>query len=34
MDITKWSILTSDWLYSLQQKMEKIYTVSKNKIGS
>ena len=31
MDITKWSILKSDWLYSLQPKMEKLYTVSKNK---
>ena len=32
MDITRWSILESDWLYSLQLKMEKLYTVSKNKI--
>ena len=24
----------SDWLYSLQPKMEKLYTVSKNKTGS
>ena len=31
MDITRWSISKSDWLYSLQPKMEKIYTVSKNK---
>ena len=31
MDITRWSILKSDWLYSLQSKMEKLYTVSKNK---
>ena len=31
MDITRWSILKSDWLYSLQPKMEKLYTVSKNK---
>jgi len=30
-DITRWSILKSDWLYSLQPKMEKLYTVSKNK---
>ena len=34
MDITKWSILKLDWLYSLQPKMEKFYTVSKNKTGS
>ena len=34
MDITRWSILRSDWLYSLQPKMEKLYTVSKNKTGS
>ena len=33
-DITSWSILKSDWLYSLQPKMEKLYTVSKNKTGS
>ena len=31
MDITRWSILKSDWLYSLQLKTEKLYTVSKNK---
>ena len=31
MDITRWSISKSDWLYSLQPKMEKLYTVSKNK---
>ena len=31
MDITRWSVLKSDWLYSLQPKMEKLYTVSKNK---
>ena len=30
MDITKWSISKSDWLYSLQPKMEKLYTVSNN----
>ena len=29
-----WSIPNSNWLYSLQQKMEKLYTVSKNKTGS
>ena len=34
MDITGWSILKSDWLYSLQPKMEKLYTVSKNKTRS
>ena len=34
MDITRWSTLKSDWLYSLQQKMEKLYTVSKNKTRS
>ena len=34
MDITRRSILKSDWLYSLQQKMEKLYAVSKNKTRS
>ena len=34
MDITRWSQPKSDWLYSLQPKMEKLYTVSKNKTGS
>ena len=42
MDITRWSILKSYWLYSLQPslpffaapKMEKLYTVSRNKTGS
>ena len=29
VDITRWSTLKSDWLYSLQPKMEKLYTVSK-----
>ena len=33
-EITRWSILTSDWLYSLQPKMEKLYTVRKNKTRS
>ena len=28
------SIMKSDWLYSLQPKMEKLYTVSKNKTRS
>ena len=31
MDSTRWSTLKSDWLYSLQPKMEKLHTVSKNK---
>ena len=31
INITKWSTQKSDWLYSLQPKMEKLYTVSKNK---
>ena len=34
MNITRWSTLKSDWLYSLQPKMEKLYTVSKNKMGA
>ena len=34
MDITRWSTPKSDWLYSLQPKMEKLYTASKNKTGS
>ena len=34
MDITRWSTPKSDWLYSLQPKMEKLYTVSKHKTGS
>ena len=34
MDINRWSILKSDWFYSLQPKMEKLYTVSKNKTCS
>ena len=34
MDVTRWSTLKSDWLYSLQPKMEKLYTVSKNKTRS
>ena len=29
LDITRWSTLKSDWLYSLQPKMEKLYTVNK-----
>ena len=31
MEIPRWSTLKSDWLYPLQPKMEKLYTVSKNK---
>ena len=34
MDITRWWILRSDWLYSLQANMEKLYTVSKIKTRS
>ena len=34
MDITKKAVLKSDWLCSWQLKMEKLYTVSKNKTGS
>ena len=34
MDITRWSTPKSDWLYSLQPKMEKLYTVNKNKSRS
>ena len=33
VDINRWSIPKSE-LYSLQPKMEKLYTVSKNKTGS
>ena len=34
-DITRWLILKSDWLHSLQLKMEKFYTVrKKNKTES
>ena len=31
MDITRWSTLRSDWLYSLEPKMDMLSTVSKNK---
>ena len=31
MDITRWSTPKSDWLYFLQLKMEKFYTVRKKK---
>ena len=34
MDITRWSTPKSDWLYSLHPKMEKLYTVNKNKTRS
>ena len=34
MDITRWSILKSDCLYSLQPKMEKPYTAVKTKSGA
>ena len=34
IDITRWSTPKSDWLYSLQPKMEKLYTVNKNKTRS
>ena len=34
MDITRWSAPKSDWLYTLQPKMEKLYTVSKYKTRS
>ena len=34
MDITRWLTPKSDWLYSLQPKMEKLYTVNENKTGS
>ena len=33
-DIARWSTLKLDWLYSLQPKMEKLYTVNKNKTRS
>ena len=34
VDITRRPTSKSDWLHSLQPKMEKLYTVSKNKTGS
>ena len=34
MDITRWSTPKSDWLSSLQPKMEKLYIVSKKKTRS
>ena len=33
-DMTRWSILKSDWSYCLQLKKEKLYTVGKNKTNS
>ena len=32
MDVTRWSILKSDRLYSFQPKMEKLYTASVQKL--
>ena len=29
MDIGRWSVLKPDWLYSLQPKLEKLYTISR-----
>ena len=34
VDITRWSTPKSDWVCSLQLKMKKLYTVSKNKTWS
>ena len=34
MDLTRWSTSKSDWLYSLQPKMETVYTARKNKTRS
>ena len=34
IDITRWSTPKSDWFYSLQPKMEKLFTVNKNKTRS
>ena len=34
MDIKRWSIPKSDWFYYLQPKIEKLYTVTKNKTRS
>ena len=31
VDITRWPIMKSVWFYSFQPKIEKLYTVSKNK---
>ena len=34
MDISRWSTVKSYWLYSFQPKMEKLYTIIKNKTGA
>ena len=34
MDITRWSIPKSDWLYSLQPKKEKCHTIRKTRLGA
>ena len=34
MDITRWSTLKSDGLYSLQPKLEKLYTSAKTRPGA
>ena len=34
LDITRWSIPKTNWLYPFQPKMEKLYTFSKNKTRS
>ena len=34
IDTTRWSTPKSDWLYSLEPKMEKLYIVKKKKTGN
>ena len=34
MDITRWPTPKSDWLYSLQSEMQKLYAVSKTRPGA
>ena len=34
IDITRWSIPKSDYLYSLQTNIKKLYTVSKRRPGA
>ena len=34
MYVTRWSISKSDWLHSLQPKIEKLYIVSKTRLGA
>ena len=34
MAITRWSILKSDWLYSLQPKMDKLYQFSRSVVSN